>query len=161
MRHIPRHVLQTCTDQVQTILEATGWVTDPVNFGQPAATVESGQPPLYGQVALPAGNAVHVSLGDEPPTDEEELGGHLESVNFPLFVDIFGTSHTIATAIAADIKEALRNRLLIIFDYAEQADSDHLIEFQHVAVETPQVSVNVDARRWRVVKAIAHTILND
>lgn len=160
MRHAPRHVLQTCVDQVVEVLGDTGWTGGTVNFGEPAVTVDSASPPV-GQAAIPDGNTVFVSLGNEPPTEEEELGGRQESVNFPLFVDVFGTTEQVAIAIASDLKEGLRNKIIVVFDYAEQDETEHLIEFQHVLVEIPEVSANIDRRRWRCVKSLAHSIFND
>lgn len=160
MRFAPRHVHQTVVDFAAAALEAAGWVEDPINFGTSAVTVSSTEPEV-GQMQLPTGNAVHITLGDEPPTWEEELGGGVESVNFPVFVDVFGVNETIALSIASDLKDAFRNTVIALMDYTDTspADSGHRIEFEMVMVETPQAT-GVDRRRWRVVKTIAHTYFN-
>lgn len=162
MRFRPRHVHQTVVQFVETQLDDLGWVTPPINFGTTTVVVDSAEPD-FGQTTLPDGNLVGISMGDEPPNWEEELGGAVESVNFVVFLDVIGATESVAVSIAADLKELLRNKVLTLQDFTLSVDSPspttHFIEFESVMVETPTATV-MDRRRWRVVKVTAHTVFS-
>lgn len=164
IRHKQRHIHRTLVDMVRGVLVDGGWVNPPVIFGATSVTIVDVQPEERGlDVAV---NTVAITMGDEGPQDDEELGassGGLVSVQIPVFIDIYGEQQAISTAIASDIKDAFTNRTITLLDWSQNPPTpvDGVqIELTDVAgPERPQAAVGITGfkRHWRVVKAMTTT----
>jgi hypothetical protein len=116
-------------------------------------------------------NTVSIILGDETADDEEELGaaqGGLYSVEFPVFVDIYGANAPIAVSIASDVKAILGDLSLFVRDFT--GDAEGVLTDEHIVVDRGTVSVerpsaslgSADLRKyWRVTKATATVYFRD
>lgn len=169
-----RHVHATLFDYVRAQLIELGWgnaalpATDPVNlavnFGTAAATYIDNQPDEAGIAVQP--NTIAVTLGDEPPAEDLELGGGLIEVAFPVYVDVYGANQSIAVSIASDVKAILEDRFLTVCDYTARppAPTDEVIALdkEDIDVSRPQAALGSQdfKRYWRVVKASARVHYN-
>lgn len=165
LRFKTRHVAATLVDYVRDQLTELGWVNPPVNFGTAPIIFQDMTPDEAGVPIAP--NTVCVTLGDEPANTEEELGGALLSIAYPLFVDVYGTKQSIAVSIACDVKAILFSKAIPLYNYAAEprvkVDGAY-IEFEEVeGPMRPPVSLAAGAddfrRYWRVVRAEAVTYL--
>lgn len=163
MRYRRRHVHETIKQYVIGTLTSQGWVNAPVNFATTPVTVIGHQPLEAGET--PPINSVAVTLGDEPPQSDEELGAGLQSQGYTLFVDVWGDSEGLSDSIAGDIKDALVNRIIPLLDFTSNASGDitaDTIEFEQILVErVPTATTTVDRRTWRAVKATAICYFQD
>lgn len=154
MRHRERHIHATIVKYLTQVLTDNGWVNAPVNFGSRPVTILAYQPMEAGET--PAPNTVAISMGDQGPQDAYEMGG-LESVDYTLFVDVYGENIPVSMAIADDLKDALYDTWLPLFDFTHSSagtPTDDELEFQTVLVEVvPTATTTVDKRTWRAVKA--------
>jgi hypothetical protein len=152
-----RMVHQTVAEYVQTALVDLGWVDAPVNFGTTRVTFLDFQPDEAGRVVAP--NTVAVTLGNEPSSVDEELGGGLASIDFVVFVDVYGANQSVAVSIASDVKDVLEDAGMPVIDFIlTQPSSERiLVDKDSVVVEKPDAASGAtDFRRyWRVVKATA------
>jgi hypothetical protein len=163
LRFRSRHVHKALADHIEAELASLGWVNSPVNFGTTPIVFLEFQPDEAGVQIQP--NTVSITLGDEPADSALELGsaqGGLWSTEYPVFVDVYGANHSIATSIASDVKTILGDLSLLVRDYTADGEGvaieEHLIvERETVSVERPSASLGtVDLRRyWRAVKAMA------
>lgn len=165
IRHKQRHIHRTLVEEVTTALTAGGWVNQPTIFGAISATILDTMPDERGQDVNP--NTVAVSMGDEGPQDDEELGaeqGGLVSVTIPVYVDVYGENQTISIALASDVKDALyARRVLALRDWSQPGAP--AVEGTYIALEDiagperPQAASGIAGfkRHWRVVKALATT----
>lgn len=160
IRFRSRHVRQTIADYIEAGLTDLGWVNAPTNFGAIPLTFQEVDPeePQQGIQVLP--NTVSTSLGDEPDDEEYELGGGLESVEFPVFVDVYAENNSMAVSIASDIKQLLKHTVIPVTDYTgtPTPHPTEYMEFESViGPERPPASIGATEfkRHWRVVKAIA------
>lgn len=164
-----RHVHATMFDYVKTSLVGLGWgdaglpASDPanaaVNFATTPATYLEFQPDESGvKIAV---NTVAITLGDEPASEDEEMGPGLQLVRFPVFVDIYGANQAISHSIASDVKHMLENHYQQVMDHtvSPPAPVDEQLELDKddVMVMKPQAALSAqDFRRyWRVVKTLA------
>lgn len=158
MRFRSRHVHKTVADAIEAELTALGWVNSPVNFGTTPATFLEFQPDVAGVKILP--NTIAITLGDEPPITDVELGDGIVSLDYPVFVDIYGEKRSISLSIASDVKDYLQDRYMTVLDYSgtTPATTTEYIEIDRdsVLMDTPaQVAASQDIRRnWIVVKAM-------
>jgi hypothetical protein len=164
-----RHVHATLFDYVRAHLVALGWgdsslpADDPanlaINFGGVAMTFIDSQPDESGLVIVP--QTVAVTLGDEPASEDLELGAGLTQVPYPLYVDVFGTNQAIAQAITSDLKDILEDIYIPVMDHLTDPPTatDEVIEIWHEDVESgrPQASLTAQdfKRYWRVTRATA------
>lgn len=160
LRFRQRHVRQTIADYIQAGLTDLGWVDAPVNFGATPLTFQEidAEETVQGQQVAP--NTVSTTLGDEPDDETYELGGGLESVDLPVFIDIYAENHSLAVSIASDVKRLLKHKATPVVDYTgtPTASATEYIEFESViGPERPPASIGATEfkRHWRVVKAIA------
>lgn len=170
-----RHVHQTVADYIIEALEALGWGNagkahdDPinlvVNFETDPATYVTFQPDEAGKPIV--ANTIAITLGDEPAADDNEMGSTLRTVQFPVFVDIYGANQSIAQSIASDVKRLFEDRYLLVKDYTADAISTaEQVEFDKDDVDITKPIASVGAtdfkRYWRVVKTTARvTYLED
>ena len=159
LRFRVRHVHKTLADYLESELTRLGWVNAPVNFATQPMTFLEFQPDEAGKAI--AANTVAITLGDEPAGTDEEMGGGLREIAFPVFVDVYGATQSIASSIASDVKAAMEDRFLRVLDFTTSPGvaTDEQIELDKddVTVERPQASQAMgDFRRyWRVVKTTA------
>lgn len=154
-----RMVHKTVADYVEAELADLGWVNDPVNFGTTPLTLVEFQPDEAGKVV--AVNTVAITLGDEPPAEDEELGDGIRSISFPVFVDIYGANQAIALSIASDVKTLFEDVAMPVTDFSTvvPGPSEEYLQFDKddVEVERPTAALGATdfKRYWRVVKALA------
>lgn len=157
MRHRQRHVHATIVQHVREILDAAGWISDPVNFGTTPVTLIDYEPQQAG--VTPAFNTVAVSIGDQSQDNVMELGGGLHECRYALFIDIYPIQESIGIAIADDLKAELTDQLIPLKDFTLDplgVEVESQIEFDAVIVEVvPSAATTLDKRSWRVVKATA------
>lgn len=157
MRHRQRHLHATVVQHVRVALEAAGWLSDPINFGDPPITLLDYEPQEAGET--PAMNTVAVSVGHQGSDDVVELGGGLHECRYTIFIDIYPTKEPIGVAIADDIKDAITEQIIPLLDFTNDVDGEEVlaqIEFEDVLVETvPSAASTLDKRSWRVVKVTA------
>lgn len=157
MRFRQRHVHETIRQHVLASLTTAGWVNSPVNFDTTPATVIGYMPLEAGET--PEFNTVAVSMGDEGAQEDEEMGAGLQSVRYPVFVDVFGETEGVGDSIASDIKDALTNTLIPLLDFTSDSAgvaTQDTLEFEMVVVEKlSTATTTVDKRTWRAVKATA------
>lgn len=156
MRFRSRHVQQTIADFVEAGLTARGWVNPPVNFGATPVTFQEVEPEDAARVAP---NTVSTTIQDEDANRLEQLGGGLYSVDFNVFLDIYGESSSLSLSIADDVKQLLFERAIPVIDYSltPPSPTDEWIEFEDMTVERPlgTVSAVEFKRAWRTVKTFA------
>jgi hypothetical protein len=160
VRFRSRHVARTIFAYVSQRMTEAGWVNDPVNFGATPVTLQEAPPEDVTTIAM---NTVAVTVGDEPADFDEQLGGGLVSVEYPVLVDIFGESYSLSQSIAADVKDALARRAIAVYDWSGSGPTlleGSLIEFFEVSgartPASPQALAGA-ARHWRVLTAVAYT----
>jgi hypothetical protein len=134
-----------------------GWVNAPVNFATTPMTFLEFQPDEAGIAIAP--NTVAITLGDEGAAEDEEMGDGLRELVYPLFVDCYGASQSIAVSIASDIKTLLEDRYMVVRNFTTNplgvATTEQIeLDKDDVSVERPSASLGAsDLRRyWRVVK---------
>jgi hypothetical protein len=164
MRHRTRHVHQTVVQHLQGQLAAMGWTQAPVNYGTTPVAVQSVEP--YGEGAVqPDGNLVAITLGEESPDEEEQLGGGLLTASWMLYVDVIGASIPVSVAIADDMKAALKNQAIELRDFTSSpagiAVPGAHVEFDEVGIDIPPSASGADRRTWRVVSAMARVLIPD
>lgn len=155
-----RHVHKTIADYLEQGLADLGWVAPPINFGSVPITFLEFQPDEAGKTI--AANTVAITLGDEPASQDQELGDGLRAIEFPVFVDVYGANQSIAASIASDIKDLLEDVYMQVRDFttdpAGVETSEYLeLDKDDLSIEKPAAAAGVsDFRRyWRVVKTIA------
>lgn len=167
MRFRPRHVHKTIADHIEAEMATLGWVTPPVNFGTAPLTFKEFEPDEPTPTTI-VPNTVSITLGDEMPDEELELGGRLLATRFPLFVDVYGENFSIARSICSDVKDILVDLPLDVLDYTASntgaATQERIfIERNSILVERPAGSADAkDIRKnWRVVKATVEVTFQD
>ena len=157
IRHRQRHLHATIVRHVRQALDESGWLHDPVNWGQPPVTLLDYEPQQAGQT--PAYNTVAVSIGTQDSDLPYELGGGIYTCRYTVFIDVYPTKEAIGVAIADDIKFAITEEIIPLRVFSTDADGteiDAQIEFEDVMVETiPSAATTLDKRSWRSVKATA------
>lgn len=174
-----RHVHATLYHYVRDGLVTLGWGdaaldesdpdNDPINFDGTPITYIDFQPEEMGETIVV--NTVAVTLGDEPASDDQELGGGLQQLAIPVFVDVYGANQSIAQSIASDVKDLFEDVYMQVKDFSAtsldednnpvsdpQDTNDQLeLDKDDLMVEKPQIALAaVDVRRhWRVVKTFA------
>lgn len=165
LRFRPRHVHKTIADHIEAELVDLGWVNTPVNFGTTPVTFREFEPD---EPTLIDVNTVAITLGDELPDAELELGGRLLETKFVLFVDVYAANHSIARSICSDVKNVICDLPLTLLDYTTDDDGVATAERifiprDSVLVERPDGTADAkDYRRtWRVVKATVEVTFQD
>lgn len=158
LRFRVRHVHKTVADFIEAELTALGWKNPPVNFGTVPVTFLEFQPDEAGKPI--AANTVAITLGDEGAAEDEELGGGLRELAYPLFVDVYGANQSIAASIASDVKDILEDRYFPVLDFTTDPvgvpTSEYIeLDKDDLTVERPGAAASAtDFRRyWRVVKS--------
>lgn len=159
LRFRSRHVHKTVADYLESGLDDLGWVTAPVNFGTPAVTFSEFEPDEPNPTEIKV-NTVSITMGDELPDEELELGGRLLSTKWVLFVDVYGANRSVANSICSDVKTLLADLYLPVLDFTASnegyATNERLtVDRDTILVERPAEAADVkDIRKnWRVVKA--------
>jgi len=166
IRHKQRLVHKQLVDVLQAGLAEMGWVNEPVLFAATPVTLVDYQPEERGKPIAP--NTVAISMGDEQDDAGAELGsamGGLQSVEIPLFVDIYGEQQAISIALGADVKYLLKNKVMPLLGW-DGAPTGATLEIDDVfGPETPGEANTAGAenfkRHWRVVKARTITYFNE
>jgi len=154
-----RHVHKTIADYLEAELKRLGWVDEPVNFATVPMTFLEFAPDEAGKQI--AANTVAITLGEEPAALDEELGDGLRSIEFPVYVDVYGANQSIAASIASDVKHLLEDKYMPVLDFTASAagtPTHERIELDKddVKVEKPPTVAAQDFRRyWRVVTTTA------
>ena len=166
LRFRGRHVQQTIASYVAQQMDTLGWVSAPINFaGTPMTFIESVPEETAANTAV-APNTLAITLGDEPDELEEQLGGGLYTVRYPLFIDIYGESYSGSRSIAIDVKDILTRKSIPVFDWSAVPTQvlGSWIEFENVrGPGTPQGSLNASGFRkfWRTVTGQALATFSD
>lgn len=162
LRHASRHVHHTVANYLQAQLDDLHW-TDPHATPFGAATVTMIRTPAvladgHLEKKVTAGT-VAITLGDEYRPMEEELGGPLFSQEYPLFIDVFQTTHSSALALAGDIRDILLGRLPgtkrwleVINQINAQVVPGWRLELEDIERVAPETTLPL---RWQVVKCTA------
>jgi hypothetical protein len=152
-----RHVRATIADYVEQGLVDLGWVNEPRNFGILPITFNEVDAETNTELIKP--NLISITLGNEPEDDEVELGGGLEAVEYPFFVDIYAENTPIALSIASDVKKLLKHRATPVLDYTTGTGVPHpteYMEFEEIEGPLRPDGAPVEiARNWRVVNGTA------
>lgn len=162
-----RHVHATLFEYVRTQLIALDWgdaaqaanhpVNSAINFGAPPMTYINVQPDEGGLQIAP--QTLAVTLGEEPPSEDQELGAGITQVPYPLYVDVYGQNQAIASAVTSDLKEILEDVYIPVVDQVTGQPTDETIEIWHEDVTSgrPQASLGAQdfKRYWRSLSAIA------
>jgi len=155
IRHQQRHVHQTIYQHVRAALGLAGWMGGTPPFNAVPVTMLDIQP-IEGGV-VPALNCVAVTMGEERPFMDLEMGAGLTGGSIDFYCDVFGQDLSTAVAICDDIRDAM-DVIIPLRDYTHLVTGvpvDALIEFEEVGVDVPPTAGQVDQRTWRVVAGVA------
>jgi hypothetical protein len=164
LRFSSRHIHHTVADYVKAQMAALSWTTaGSVPFDAPvlkfttATAMPSNRTDLVKTIEP---GMVAITVGDEPDTIEEELGGELVTLELPIFFDIFMDSDATALAVANDIRDILKGRIsgskrhLPVVDQITSAEvAGWTIELTDVERARPDHNV----LHWQIVKVTATT----
>lgn len=164
LRHSSRHIHHSVADYVKAQMAALLWTTPgSVPFDAPVVrfTTNTAIPNNRTDLARAIEpGMVAITVGDEPDTVEEELGGELVTLELPIFFDIFMDSDATALAVANDIRDVLKGRLagskrvIPVVDQVTSTPVDGwVIEFTDVERARPEHNV----LHWQIVKVTATT----
>lgn len=164
-----RHVHATLFAYVRTQLVELGWgdsalaPTDSantnINFDTLAMTFHDFQPDEAGMAV--AGQTVAITMGDEPASEDQELGAGLALIRYPVYIDVYGANQALATAVTSDLKDILEDLYLPVLDYTANppATTDELIEIWHEDVMSGRPTASLAAqdfkRYWRTLHLTA------
>lgn len=169
LRHAARHVHYTVANAIEGAMTTMHW-SDPAATPLGATPLRYvREPPLSGGRTLGvekvSAGLVTITMGDEPPPVEEELGGPLSSQEYPIFVDIFMGTDGEATAVASDVRDILlgrfpgTKRIIPVVDQVTQTPVDGWkIELDDVERARPQHNFQI---HWQVVKVTATTYFQE
>jgi len=166
LRHKQRLVHKQVVDLLRAGLTEMQWMAEPVIFAATPVTLVDFQPDERGKAI--AANTVAVTMGDEMDDAGEELGsgfGGLQSVEIPLFVDIYGEHQSISTALGADVKALLKNITTPLLSW-DGTQTEATLEIDDVfGPEVPDAALTAGAenfkRHWRVVRARTTTYFQE
>lgn len=162
-----RHVHATLFNYVRSNLVELGWGNAGLAEGDPAnATVNFGVDPMTFIDFQPdesgtqvAAQTLAVTLGEEPPSEDQELGAGLTQVRYPVYVDIFAANQAVAIAVTSDLKDLLEDIYLSVVDQTTGDVTDDLIEIWHEDISSarPQASLGAQdfKRYWRTLRFVA------
>lgn len=160
LRFRGRHVTDTVAAFVRQRLDELGWITPPTNLDATPLTFVQTPPQVAAEVQP---NTIAVTIGDEPADFEEQLGGDLVSVEYPVYVDIYAETRPLAYRIGSDVKDILSRRTIPLLDWTGATPvpvAGSSIEFDNVSgPRTPEGAAALQGmdRHWRVVQAVAYT----
>lgn len=162
LRHAARHVHKTVFDYLDDALDDLGWKDSSTTpFGATPVTLIS-RPVVMGDRlddALVKPGLMAVTLGDEHPSEMEEVGGPLSAQEYPIFVDLFQDNEAVATALATDVRDIFMGRFsgttrfLTVKDGATGlAVPGWTMEFEDIMRVRPETALPY---YWQVVKVTA------
>lgn len=143
LRHVSRHLQQTVSLHLKQALTDLGWLDEVTLFGSPGFTVQLGRMPEKKRNEVEP-NLIAITFGDEPPEEEQELGGGLTLLRTQVGVDVVPDTDALGIAVCSDVRDVLSGRLdpiawprvLRLRDYSTSSQGipqdDHLIEFTDV-----------------------------
>lgn len=158
LRWQKRHVYQTMYDLTKQILTDTGWIGNNVPFGESSVTVVDRVPTTGTSTAT---NMVAVSFATQTSPVPIQMGPDSPmTVTYPFYLDVFGTSMSVAMSIGSDLAQWLqdpRNVSRLVTDYSAvpPVASDNRMEFDMVVGPfEPTESYGIaDFRRyWQTIK---------
>ena len=156
IRHFGRHLYQSVYDRLNEGLTGLGWMADG-GFKTTPVRMQTYVPDETGAALAP--NLVAVTLLDEGPELEAEMGDLLVMIEPSFAVDIYGENQAVALAIAEDVKDILRGRIsgytriIPVYDYSQ--DPKQLLEgvwaenYQVVRLPSQRTELR---RQWQVVR---------
>lgn len=168
LRHYSWHVHHSVFKYLEAQLDTMGWTSATASerpFGAAQVRLQETLPPEFDMTRTLSPGTVAVTLGSEPDTKEEELGGVLNSHDLPLFIDIFMEDEALALALANDIRDIFKgrvpgsSRLMQVIDWASPGTTPatgYTVEFEDVVRERPETKLN-----WQIVKVSAVLFFND
>jgi hypothetical protein len=167
LRHASRHVHATIAKHVKAGLTELNW-TDPaltplgasaVRF-QTTSALQGGRPGAGVSPGL-----VSITLGNEAPPSEEEMGGPLHLQEYPIFIDVFMETEGECTALACDVRDILlgrfefAGRVLPVVDQVTSTDvPGWILELDDVERMSPEHTFSI---QWQVVKVTASAYYNE
>lgn len=166
MRHLPRHLLKTLADHLTAELTALGWVDEPRVFGAAPVRVLSIDPEDVA-TAQQEPNLISVWLDDQGPLLTQQLGGGLRSSMLAVDVHLWAENPSIATALASDVADVLRNLVMPVTDYAQTPPAPSTVQLEieedDVAIHRPVGSVTAAdfKRNWRIVTTTTSVHLSE
>jgi len=166
LRHAGRHVHHTAANYLRTQLDDLGWTSDTVAdrpFGSTKVTLWTKPAVLEdGLVDKVTAGVVAITLGNEPYTELQEMGGPLTTQEYPLFVDVFHDTEETTLALATDVRDIFMGRLpgtQPFLDVINQVDQAAVpgwkMEFEDIERIRP-TNAKI-ALHWQVVKVTATT----
>lgn len=165
-----RHVHATMYQHIRSQMVALGWGDsslpsgDPlnaaINFNVRPMTYRDFQPDESGQVIAPM--TLAITFGDEPASEDLELGAGLAEIAYEFFIDVWAEeSQAVATAVTSDLKDVLEDLVIPVKDFMQvpPAVTTELIEIDHDDVSSVRPSLSVGAQDfkkfWRTMTATA------
>lgn len=146
LRQVSRHLQQTVSLRLKAALTDFGWLSDPTPFDSAPFVLRLGRM-TEKELAEIKPNFAAVTFGDEPPEEEQELGGGLSLLRTQVAVDVIPDSEALGLALASDVRDVMYGkfpdwpRVFPLRDYsldpAGVPTDDYVIEFVDVARRRP------------------------
>lgn len=168
LRHYSWHVHHSVFKYLEAQLGVLGWTSDIEEerpFRAVKVSMQETLPPEFEETRVLSPGTVAVTLGSEPDTQEEELGGVLNSHDLPIFIDVFMDNEAMALALSNDIRDILKGRVpgssrfMRVIDWASSGTTPapgYTVEFEDVLREKVTHKVN-----WQIVKVTAVLYFNE
>lgn len=153
VRHSLRHIRASMERAVAAAL--TDWTSPTPPYGAGPVTVLTRAPKTSDLKPVEA-NTVFISHGSENDIETVQLGSGLMRSEHVLFVDVLGSSDTIALSIAQDVLDALRGMAPGTSRYAElrlRGDGTLLPGYSGEWVDVLRDEPNPELASWQSVKA--------
>lgn len=174
MRWPTRMLRASISLHIKSNLTTLGWFADPPGFAQhpinwdedhdAEAVVAGGTPPPM--------NTVGLTVGDVPDAKARELGDGLTSIDYPVFLDVYGEDRSTAMNIADDIVGILQgaltpSRYIPLYDHSHDPAppdvsaliTDETCEARLIEARWP-TGMQEWRRRWRIVSFTATHYFN-
>lgn len=167
MRWRTRHILVNVNEHLRAGMTSLGWLATPPAFAENPITFAADHDPeaviAGGGPAVP--NTVGLSIGDVPDNKVQELGAGLYSIDYPVFIDIYGENRSTALNIGDDISGILQGELWAPSRYIPLYDrsvtplgpvlTDQTCEVNQIEARWPAGMGQEWRRKWRIVSFTA------
>lgn len=167
LRHAGRHVHHTAVNYLRAQLDDLGWTSDDVTvrpFGAASTKVVLWTTPAILEEGLAEkveSGVLALTLGNEPASEQLEMGGPLSEQDYPLFADCFQPTEELTLALATDVRDIFMGRLPGTqpwLDVVNQADHTAVpgwrMRFEDIERVRPDTKIKL---HWQVIKVTAAT----
>ena len=170
MRWRTGHVQASVSRHLHAGMTSIGWFDSPPRWTE---TPFVWDPDFNAEQVLAGGgpastNTIGISLGDVPENSILDLGGGLQSINMPIFVDIYAENRNTARNVGDDIQQILQgelwatSRYIPLYDFAQtppHLDTSQALEARLIEARWPPGAGDF-RRNWRVVSFTATCFFN-